>query len=44
MMKNKICLSKSAYIGMILAVLAIYTILNDVNSFINGIVDALTIK
>ncbi len=43
-MKNKICLSISAYIGIIMAVLAIYTVLNDVNGFIEGIVDALTIK
>ncbi len=43
-MKSKICLSISAYIGIIMAVLAIYTVLNDVNGFIEGIVDALTIK
>ena len=43
-MKNKICLSKFAYIGIIVAVLAIYTVLNDISGFVEGITDALSIK
>ena len=43
-MKNKICLSKFAYIGIIGSVLAIYTVLNDISGFVDGIIDALTIK
>jgi hypothetical protein len=43
-MNHKICLSKSAFFGIILAVLAIYTVLNDFSGFIDGFVDALNIK
>ncbi len=43
-MKNKICLNKSTFVAIILAVLAVYTVLNDINGFINGVTDALFIK
>ena len=43
-MKNKICLSKSSFIGIILMVLAIYTVLNDIKGFVSGFMDALSIN